>query len=527
MTSSREHVKLITGLKGVDLFADPTQIDPQRFRRLQNFYPPRSSAHILAKRLGSTKFNASAISGATKIDNMVRAWKSDGTKKLIVAANKSGADELHAGDDVTGTFSQITGGTALPSAKKWFFVNWPLLGKVYAFCGDGTVPIQISSDFATKADMAAPTPNLPDARFGQFGTIFYSRLIVARTPSNPGYYYYFDVGSDTAITNATQFGRIFEPITAIGTTPFATSGASLQEMLLLFGAHSTWYVAGDVTTTAPQRASAVIGCKSPKTFCNTPAGAMFLGSDRMVYLINTDPKLPQKVGIRILPELTNIPETRLSDACAAYHNYFYKLRFAAPGGATNTVEYWGDLLPVVLGLPDAEVEWYGPMLNGNYLSMIVQDGPDDALTLLGGDGGAGTVWKLDQPTTYLDGALPIAGQIFSPEFAEGDPLRDKIWGRFTFGLLKSDSGQLQVDVVLNAGQTRKSKTYVWTVSAAQWDVAKWDQDQWAGGFFDEASVNWDERLVGHTMQLQLTHNVAADFQLRDYGRAYVVIPRLP
>ena len=41
------------GLKGIDLFSDATQIDPQRFRRLQNFYPPRSAAHILAKRLGS------------------------------------------------------------------------------------------------------------------------------------------------------------------------------------------------------------------------------------------------------------------------------------------------------------------------------------------------------------------------------------------------------------------------------------------------------------------------------------------
>jgi hypothetical protein len=40
-------------------------------------------------------------------------------------------------------------------------------------------------------------------------------------------------------------------------------------------------------------------------------------------------------------------------------------------------------------LPDAEIEWYGPMINNNFLSMVVEDGPDDALTLLGGDGAAG------------------------------------------------------------------------------------------------------------------------------------------
>ena len=95
MARQREHVMLVTGLKGVDRFADPTQIDPQRFQRLQNFYPPRTAARILAKRLGSTKYNAAAITGATKIDNMVRAWNAAGTKALIVAATKAGNDELH------------------------------------------------------------------------------------------------------------------------------------------------------------------------------------------------------------------------------------------------------------------------------------------------------------------------------------------------------------------------------------------------------------------------------------------------
>lgn len=525
----KEHVKLVTGLKGVDLFSDATQIDPQRFRRLQNFYPPRTAAHILAKRLGSAKFNSSAISGATRIDNMVRAWKSDGTKKLIVAARKAGNDELHYGDDIAGTFTQITGGSALPASAKWFFVNWPLLGKVYAFSGDGTVPIQSSSDFVTKSDMAAPAPNLPDARFGQFGAIFYSRLITARTPTNPNFYYLFDVASDTAITNASQFGRINEPITAIGINNYATSGASLQALLMLFGAHSTWYVAGDPTNTPPQEASHVIGCKSPKTFRNTEAGAMFLGTDRggsrNVYLVNADPKLPQKVGIRIFPALQNIPETQLINASAEYHNGFYKLRFAAPGGATNTEEYWADLLPLVLGLPDAEVEWYGPMPNLALASLLVLDGPDD-LGIYGGDSSAGTVWKLDQANSYVDGALTVAGQLFSPEWTEGDPIREKIWPGFSFGFLKTDNGQLQVDIVLNAGQARYSKTLSWTVSADQWDVGLWDVAQWAGGFFAEETLNWDTRLVGKSLQMQLTHAQATDYEIRDYGRRYVVIPRV-
>ncbi len=528
MARSKEQIKLATGFRGIDLFSDPTQLDPLRWRRLQNMYPPRASAHILAKRLGSAKYNAAAISGATRIDNMIRAWKTDGTKKLVVAANKAGADELHVGNDIAGTFAQITGGSALPTNARWFFVNWPLLNKLYAFSGDGTIPIQISSDFATKSDMAAPAPNLPDARFGQFGAIFYSRLITARTPTNPNLYYMFDVASDTAITNATQFGRIAEPITAMGINNYATSAASLQAMLMLFGAHSTWYVAGDPTSTAPQEASHVIGCKSPKTFKNTEAGAMFLGVDRggtrNVYLVNADPKLPQKVGIRVFPALQSIPETQLINATAEYHNGFYKLRFAAAGGATNTEEYWADLLPLVLGLPDAEVEWYGPMPNLALASLIVLDGPDDT-GVYGGDATTGTVWKLEQTASYVDGALPIAGQLFSPEYTEGDPLREKIWGGVSFGIFKSADGQIQIDIVLNSGAARSSKQVAWTVSADEWDVAQWDVAQWAGGFFDEIFQSWDTRLVGHSMQIQVLHPTATDFQLRDIGRRYTVIPR--
>lgn len=529
MARAREHIKLTTGLKGVDLFSDPTQIDPQRFRRLQNFYPPRNAAHILAKRPGSAKFNATPISGATKIDNLVRAWKSDGTKKLIAAANKAGADELHNFNDITGAPTQITGGSALPSGKKWFFVNWPLLGKVYAFSGDGTVPTQISSDFATKIDMPVLTGAgaNQDARFGQFGLIFYQRLITLRTTSNPNLYYMLDAGSDSVMTSASQFGRISEPITACGTNAYATSGSSLLEMMLIFGAHSMWFVAGDPTSTSPQRVPMQIGCKSPKTFRNTPAGAMFLGSDRMVYLLNADPKLPQKVGIRILPDTLAIPETQLINACAEYHNYFYKLRFAPSGGATNTIEYWADLLPLVLGLPDAEVEWYGPMVNLGLQSLVVEDGPDDALPIFGGSASDGTVWALDQPTVYTDGAVTVVGQIWSPEYTEGDPLREKIWPGFTFGYLKNANGQLQVDAVTNAGAARYSKTFMWTVSGALWDAALWDVDSWGGGAFQEDALNWDQRIVGRSLQLQLTHAQATDYQLRDYGRKYVVIPRVP
>src|SRR5574340_1003213 len=113
-------------------------------------------------------------------------------------------------------------------------------------------------------------------------------------------------------------------------------------------------------------------------------------------------------------------------------------------------------------------------------AMCVEDGPDDALPLVGGSDTTGTVYELDQASLYTDDGTTITGQIFSPEHTEGDPLRQKLWPGFTFGYLKNSNGQLQVDIVTDAGAARVSKTFSWTVAAALWDVAQWDVDSWGG-----------------------------------------------
>lgn len=517
----REKVELVSQLRGVNLLPDPTVIADNEFRKLRNFYPARGSVRILAKRPGSTKYNSSAIASVTRLDNGIRAWLASGTKKLIVAANLAAGDALYVGDDSLGTFAAITGGTAPSANQKWFFLNWPLLGKVYAACGDGATPIAISSDFATKSDMTIGAGST-DARFGQFMTTFRQRLITAKTPTNPTYTYFFDAASDS-VCGASSFWRINEPVTALGKNTFGTTTQSLREMLVVAGAHSLWFVAGD-TSTAIEQASNVIGCKSPKSMVNTPLGLMFLGSDRMVYLLRSDPREPERVGQKIYPDLLNIPEAQLADVAAVYHNGFYKLSYSASGGATNTLQYWADLLPALVGQP--EIDWYGPMDNVAVLAFVLLDGPNDPLSLYGCDDTAGTVWKLDQANVFTDGATTITGEITTKEFNEGDPLRQKIWPGFVFGYLRSASGTLQVTATVDSGGSTYNDTLTWTLTGAVWDTAVWDTDVWGGQSFQEEVLNWDERIVGRTVQLNLVHAVAADFQLRDFTRKARVIPRM-
>lgn len=516
-----ERVVTVDGFAGVNLEGDPTSIEDNQFRRLQNYYPPRGARYVLAKRQGSVKYNASAVSGVTRFDNAVRAWKMDGTKKLIAAGARAGNDVLYVGDDNAGTFAAITGGTALPAGAKHHFVNWPLIGKLYCLTGDGAVPIQITSDFATKSDLVIGA-GATDARFGAHGTIFDTRLITANTPTNRNYIYWFDVAAETI--SASSFWRISEPVTAIGKNTFSTADQSLREVLVVWGSHTMWRVITPANTNSIEQISRVVGCKSPKTVINTPIGLMFLGSDRMVYLMQSEGD-PAKVGLAIYPELTAIPEAQLIDAAATYHNGFYKLSFAPSGGTTNTLQYWADVLRVQLG--EARLNWYGPMTGLALSCLVAQEGPDDPLDLVAGDDTTGTVWKLDQADTWVDHLTAITGQIFTKEFSEGDRLREKIWNGFGFGYLKQDSGTVSVSASIDAGRTSASDTLSWTGSGSLWDTMVWDVDEWAGDSYQEDVLNWPQRVVGRTVQIQLEHATPVDWRLRDFTRKPKTIPRMP
>lgn len=521
-----ESVVLTERLAGVDLFTEATQIADNRFRKLRNYYPPRGSLRILGKRLGSSTYNTSAVSGVNRFDNGIRAWTA-ATRKLIVAGNRATADRLYVGDDGAGTLAEITGPTALPTSVNWYFRNWPLLGTVYAASGDGSVAIQISSDFATRTDMSV-SAGATDAQYGKFLEIFRQRLVTARTATNPQHIYYFDAGSDSVI-GATQFWRADQPVTALGKATFGTQANALREMLVVGTETQLYYVAGDVDATLEQ-VSGSIGCVSPKTLVNTPLGLLFLGADRMVYLIRSVGP-PEKVGLRIYPDLLKIPSAQLVDACAVYHNGFYKLAFATTGGSTNTLQYWGDLLPVLAG--EDTIDWYGPHDGLAILAFVLLDGPADGLLLYGCQDGAGTVWKLDQASLYQDGAETVVGEIHTKEFAEvtedapENKLRQKIWNGFAFGYLKEATGSVGVSAVVDAGASTVSDTLSWSVSGALWNSAIWNTDLWGGSSFTEDVLNWTSRIVGRTVQLQLTHNVAADWKLRDFTRKVRVIPRMP
>jgi hypothetical protein len=490
--------------------------------------PGPASAQITAAGGGSA-VNLSAIAigpaGTTQRGVYRRVAGDAGAYKLVqyIADNVTTSITDNVPDGSLGAAApsvNTTAGAALPAGKRWQARNWPLLGATYFACGDAAAPIQRTKDFLSRSSLIAGA--IPDAIFGAFVELYFTRLVTAGTPANPNFFYYYDVGSDTSI-QPENFGRISEPVTAVGKNAFSTADNSLQEQLLLWGAHSMWSVNGDPTQNGVQQISRVIGCKSPKTVVNTPIGLMFLGSDRQIYLCRSAGE-PERVGNRIRADLLVIAETQLANATACYHNGFYKLSFAGDGGAGNTTQYWADLDPVLTGSP--EIEWYGPHDGQVIGCFCVEDGPSDALPLVGGADNAGTVYKLDQAGLFADLGVAIQGEWWTKEFDEDETLRQKIWPGLGIGYLKTNAGAATITAVLDAGASLKVATLTWGASGALWDVALWDVDLWGGDQFVEDVVNYGDRVVGTTIQWRALHTTAADWQIRDFTRKARVIGRL-
>ena len=89
------------------------------------------------------------------------------------------------------------------------------------------------------------------------------------------------------------------------------------------------------------------------------------------------------------------------------------------------------------------------------------------------------------------------------------------------------SGFVTLTATLDAGRSAVSDVLAWSTSGAVFDAAHFDTDTFAGSSFREDMLNWDQRLVGRSVQFTVRHASATDFRLRDHTRKVRLIPRMP
>lgn len=177
------------------------------------------------------------------------------------------------------------------------------------------------------------------------------------------------------------------------------SDAGYEASVLLAGANGMYIFKGSDLRTPSTTGNytiyplaTTVGCNAPYTMKWTPAGTIYLGTDKMVYLLPFDGTTPIPIGDKLFSTIDGVngiedlPKAQVSESCAAYHKGYYKLSFAENNTkSVNNFQFWLDVNRLQKDDNNQYGPWYGPMTGNNVSVFANQDGPGDDGELLAGE----------------------------------------------------------------------------------------------------------------------------------------------
>lgn len=429
MALRRRIVKQIAlGKLGINLSDAVEDVRPGQALLMQNCYFRRG----IQTKLGSLKHSSNQVATSKKIVGLHRFYYGSESKKLIAAAGTNVAYM----DDGTGAWTNLK--TDRTDGAPGYMTTWSALNKMYfangvdaPFIWDGTT-VSAASAFPTDTIMFLP---------------YRSRLLYIQK-TQPSYLMHTssDYVDNAVIGNADSIRIVGGgQIQVIASHALAGSQEGIQAMVFVATASScALFSATDFTIATGNRkldhVSDTVGTLSPRSVVLTPHGTVFLGSDRQVYLLPFGTSKLEPIGQKIRSTSTgtygieNIPIAQLPNACAAYHDGFYKLSITIPGGTTNTRQYWLDIDNLSRDEEGHYGPWYGPMLGMSINCFVVQNGSGDDGRLLGGNANAtGYVYRMNEAATYADDGSTITAiyQSFHERFGTANSGREFLDKRLT------------------------------------------------------------------------------------------------
>lgn len=372
--------------KGINIYSNILNLDPEECIFSQNLIWKNG----MVKRGGQTlDFNNTEGETSSKVVGAYRFYF--GSSKIrMVAFGSDGANGTVRKDDEDNTWTDIK--TGLTENLQTYFATWGALSKVFVsnetdemWSWDGTTVTDI-----TLAD-GVPLMSLP----------YQDRLLTIINDSNGGNLTWSDSFSDTegdwetiADTGVRPDVKLFGMINH----SLSNSETGYDAGVLLAGANGMYLFIGTDLRVPSTTGNYVIhnlvinvGCNAPRTMAWTPMGSMWLGMDRQVYLLPFGSSTPLPVGTKIQSNIDgtegieNIPATQIQNACATYHDGFYKLSVAKQGGTNNTNQWWLDVKRLQIDEDKLYSPWYGPMVGQTIGVFANQNGPEDSGDLIGGE----------------------------------------------------------------------------------------------------------------------------------------------
>lgn len=444
----------------------------------------------MISRLGMSKLTATQVDSGKAITSLHRFYFGTSSKQLLVASGTfvKKYDDTSAWDNIA---------TGLTDGAEVRFTTWGPKDAAYVANGTDT---PFKWDGTTKTNLTAFPTNTR-----QFIPILDRLAWIDNT--NQSFIQYSGAFDDTTVIAAQNALKVPGPGIIHGLAYHGLiTDVGFSYRLLAAKGSSIWLLTANDLTPASLDArldiiSENIGCEAWRTIVGTPLGTLFLGTDKQVYLISLDNRLIL-VGSLIrsnraeIKGIDQIPTGKMDKPFGVYHDGFYKLFFPAQNGTYNTIQYWLDITRFEQDRDGFWGPWYGPMQGQSIAHAVVQNGPGDNGTMIGGEANATTgslVYNME--TTNADNGTAIA-YIYQTNF---DAHKRANMNKYIHSVdieHASVDGTINVNFFDTTGAQSSGNQVSLTTDAVYWDDSFWNDSFWtAAGTPVRQQITPDEKLI--------------------------------
>lgn len=511
--------------RGVNLYSSVIDLSAEECFITQNCF----FRNGLVKRGGQRKVSAAEVNAGNKITGLYRFYKSDGTRQLIASS------DTDVRFDDSGTWDAISTGQTADLQTN--MVTW--LNEVYVANGtddpfkwDGSTKTQ----FSTFSSSNIPTDAV------QF-LPYQDRLLVIES-ANPG-----DLRWSASYADGEASSKNWETIANAGVRPdnklhgmithvANDANTGIESKVLLAGANGMYlfsgtdlrtpFTTGNYTVT---KLAGNVGCNAPRTMAWTPFGTIYLGTDRQVYILEFNSVTPVPIGTKIrstnvLEEgLESMPTAQITNACAIYHDGFYKISFAGTGETTNKRQWWLDITRISRDENQLWGPWYGPM-KGQTISVFAnQAGSGDGGELMAGentDSIGSFVYEVGNTSFFGDGqnvggTTGTAIQVFYQTFYHplGTTFLNKVINRIE-ATIRDVVGTVNIDFQDVNQSLRSGDAFALSDNAVYWNDLFWDEFFWSNSSATRIELQLGAPITARRLSMLIKFNSSDDlFEL--YG----------
>jgi hypothetical protein len=436
----------------------------------------------LVKRNGYTAYNASPISGAGLIDNLIRYCKNDGSRILLATTNSAAGNRLFAGNDATGTFTEITGGSTLEKDR-------PVDMLVYRdtlFLSNGSQPIQFYAGGATKAD-ATGSPAPPT---GSCLAVCDNRLFVAGNSAAPNRLFFSGIALFSSLPAVDFPADNFIDIPKQDTGDRITALAAYRDELFVFRRNDIWALLGSGPEDYYlQEVNNRVGALSHRAVCNTGDALVFACAGGVREFRDG---VMHDTGRPVDPIVNTLHWGR---ARACWYPKRRQVWFCA--GTTAAAN------DRVLVYDTALKAWTVFDLRLNALCVFPGEG--DTGELYGGSPTNGAVWRLDDGAS--DNGADIAFSYSTKHFDMRMPQNAKIFRRLFFNVnTPLDQGAFRAEVSVDSGRVRQSIGDPRFKGFNRWGNFVYGQAPYGGGLLQTAAAPLNTGMAGRYINLTISNS---------------------